>query len=182
MNQLPLDDPRWWPMQNAIEHREAQTGDHDLAVMDLEQAMAGGKLPSMRRSRQSGRREQLSSPIEKLFFVWFYSYCIDQAEERREAANYPFDDWVFYVWRPDFDRLFLADAPPEQDDDKAPPRAKVRNLAKGVLRDLYGSSPPLALTLKAITEAVVDECVRRGQKPPSTDSVARALGRRRDRQ
>ena len=33
-----------------------------------------------------------------------------------------------------------------------------------------------------LTEAVADECVRRDWKPPSTDSVARALGRRGDRQ
>ena len=184
MDKLPLDDPRWWPMQNAIELRKAQTGDHDFAVMDLEQAMASGKLHSMRRSRHSGEREHLSPPFEKQFFVWFYSCGIDEAEARREAANYPFDDWVFYVWKPDFDRLFGRRAA-EQDDDsysKAPPRARVRDRVKGVLSDLYGGSPPPTLTLKAITEAVADECVRRGWKRPSPDSVARALGRRRDRQ
>jgi len=32
MEKLPLDDPRWWPMQDAIELRKAQTGDLDFAA------------------------------------------------------------------------------------------------------------------------------------------------------
>jgi hypothetical protein len=165
----PPDDPRWCPMLEAIELRTAQLGDRDLAILDLEQAIESGKLRGMRWSCATGE-SRLTAPFRELF-AW--------------VNGYAYGDWLYSVWKPDFERLFPAGAPADQDDDsysKAPPRARVRDQVKRVLHHLYGGSPPPTLTLKAITEAVADEFERRGRKPPSPDTVARALGRRRDRQ
>src|SRR5262249_8791557 len=111
-------------MQKAIELRKAQTGDHDLAVKDLEQAMTRGELRGMRRSRHSGEREHLFPPFKKQFFVWFYSCGIDEEEERRQAENYPFDDWAFYLWEPDLDRLYSGAQPDHDDGSGSPPPVK----------------------------------------------------------
>ena len=174
MDKLPLDDPRWWPMWNAIELRKVQTGDQDLGVKDLEQAMARGKLHGMRRSRDNGEREHLSPPFEKLF-VWFYSCGIDEVDVRREAANYPLDDWVFYVWKPDFDQLFLTGAPAEHHDDRYS-RAPLRPIdrAKAVLLELYPNKVRMPGKLKAVVREVEDECRKRNWTPPSQDTVERA--------
>ena len=163
------DDPRWCPMLEAIELRTAQLGDRDMAILDLEQAIESGKLRGMRWSCASGESERLTAPFRELF-AWFNGHPA-------------LDDWLYRVWKPDLDALSsVSQADPDGDSEsKAPPRARVRDRAKRVLSDLYGGSPPPTLTLKAITEAVADECVRRDWKPPSADSVARALGRR-DRQ
>jgi hypothetical protein len=163
----PPDDPRWFPMLEAIKLRTAQLGDRDLAIFDLEQAIESGKLRGMRWSCASGESERLSPPFKHLF-AWY-------------NGNPAYDDWLYSVWKPDFDQLFSAGTPADDSSSKAPPRARVTGLAKSVLHDLYGGSPPPTLTLKAITDAVADACVRRGLKAPSPDSVARALGRRRDR-
>ena len=175
MDKLLLDGLRWCPIWEAIELRKAQTGDHDLAVMDLQQAMVSGKLRSMRRSRQSGGREHISPPFEELFFVWFYEYGIDEAAERREAANYPFDDWVFYIWKPDFDRLFFAGAPVNHHDDSySEEPLKPIDRAKVVLRELYPNKAEMPSGLKAAARAVQDECRKRNWKPPSEDTIQRA--------
>jgi len=174
MDKPPLDDPRWWPMQNAIKLLKAQTGGRDFAVMDLKQAMTSGKLRGMRRSRHNGEREHLSPPFENQFFVWFCS----NDPEAREAENYPLDDWAFYVWKPDFDRLFSAGAPADQDDDshsKEPLRAIER--AEVVLRELYPTKAQMPRSLKEATKAVATECQKRGWPAPSSDTVHRAAER-----
>jgi hypothetical protein len=55
----PLDDPRWFALKAALQVREKQTGDPQLAMVDLQQAMASGKLRSMRRDVKTGEYERL---------------------------------------------------------------------------------------------------------------------------
>jgi hypothetical protein len=131
MDKPPLDAPRWWPMQKAIDAHAAQTGDRELAVRDLEQAMESGKLRGMRRSRNSGKRELLSGPFGKLF-IWFQCCTdIDDASERRMSVDYPFDDWMFYVWKPDFDRLYSVARSDHDDGGESPPPVKPGKKPRG---------------------------------------------------
>ena len=61
MGELPLDDPRWCPMETAIELCQRQIDATRFAIVDLMQAMASGKLRSKRRNRVSGIREHVNA-------------------------------------------------------------------------------------------------------------------------
>lgn len=113
MDEPPLDDPRWCPMQTAIVLRTRQTGTERLAINDLEQDMAGGKLRSMRRHIVNGSRECVSAE--------FWTTCQGRwIGSRRIGCDA--EDWLFYVWQPDFDRPY---APTDRDNDSdAPPPVK----------------------------------------------------------
>jgi hypothetical protein len=176
MDKLYLDDPRWWPMQKAIDERAAQTGAFELAVQDLQHEMAIGRLRGMRRARGSGKRELLSAPAAGKLFIWFYPCTdADEASERRMAADYPLDDWVVYVWKPDFDRLFSAGAPADHHNDSYPKEPLLPiDRAKAVLRELCPNKAQMPGKLKAATRDVGDECRKRNWKPPSEDTVQRA--------
>ena len=63
------NDPLWYPMEAAIDLREQQTGDLGAAVLDLEQAMASGKLRSMRRNRVSSECERVAASFWKAHVI-----------------------------------------------------------------------------------------------------------------
>ena len=130
MEPLPLDDPRWCPMLEAIDlRRQQQNIDLPDAVTQLELAMARGKLRSMRRNVSTDEREQLNDlfwndhridVLGDFGFVFIYRLSSDQAEARRWGNNsgefrqwgvydhYPhqrLEGHVYYVWTPDFEKL-----------------------------------------------------------------------------
>jgi hypothetical protein len=132
MEKLPLNDPRWIPIWTAIDLRAAQIADRELAVTDLERAMEGGELRGMRRSRDSGECEYWLEPSRREF-TWF-QYSREVLEgPRKPGVRLPTDDWLFYVWKPDYDRLFpvLADddhsagsVRADQDDSNSLPQVR----------------------------------------------------------
>lgn len=171
MGELPLDDPRWCPMQAAIELRWRQTGATRLAIADLEQYMASGRLRCMRRDLASGKRERVSAAFWATYQGrWIGSRRIT-IYRRGEAGHV--DDWMFYVWRPDFDSLYSDSARVDHDDDSKQPSLPI-DRAKAVLRDLYPAKAQMPGSLKAAARDVVEECRKRGWKPMSPDTIQRA--------
>jgi hypothetical protein len=43
---LPLDDPRWWPIDRAFQYRRRQVGDDTLAVADIRLVVESQDLPT----------------------------------------------------------------------------------------------------------------------------------------
>ena len=145
---LPLDDPRWCPMKEAIEARQQQTGSMPLAIIDLEQAMKGGKLPSMRRDELTGKRELL----DDAYWIDHYmdvSPIYGSVSYYRRSGERPADQprrwfehhthWpdtsvggAFFVWRPALDRC----SAPRQSRSRKPKRKRAAGGgAKPVLSD-----------------------------------------------
>jgi len=126
---LPLDDPRWCATREPVEVRLKQTGIMQLAITDLEYAMASGKLTSMRRHGATGARELLAPSFWRTHRIDFSSdvltiYRAREDEPRRWDAFAAFgagtvrvDGHAFYVWRPGLDK-------PHGDATAAAPRAK----------------------------------------------------------
>src|SRR5262245_1444466 len=129
----PTEDPRWFPMLEAIELRTKQLGDRDLAILDLEQAIESGKLRGMRWSCASGERKRLTAPFRELF-AWFNGHL---------------DDWHYSVWKPDLDALFSV----SQADPGAAPKEPLLAIdcAKVVLRDLFPTKAQMPRSLKEAT-------------------------------
>lgn len=159
-------------MWTAIKLRKAQTANHDFAVMDLVKAMESGDLHGKRRSHHSGESEHLLPPFEENFFVWFYSFAASDPEAR-EAKNYPLDDWAFYLWRPDLDRLFFGEAQTDHDDVPKEEPSQPIERAKAVLRYLY-SRAKMPYFLKEAAAAVEAKCEEWSWQLVSPDTVRRA--------
>src|SRR5260221_12116233 len=121
MGKLPLNDPRWCAMQTAIELHQQQTGAMPLAITDLEQAMASDKLRSMRRDLMTGAPEPLQASfwIDHLIDVSTGAVVIYRDYRKDDPQRWGFfahhhdqrvDGHAYYVWRPDFDRLYLTNS------------------------------------------------------------------------
>jgi hypothetical protein len=59
--ELPLDDPRWRPVREEFKLISQYCGHRNLAVLDLNEALANGRVRSRRRHTESGERERLPS-------------------------------------------------------------------------------------------------------------------------
>lgn len=190
MGEPPLDDPRWLAVKLAIDLREQQTGASGLAVWDLEQAMASGRLRSMRRDlRDPASIEQLEAAfwkahvldISQPFVVIVYRRtAIDDTPQRWGIfAHQVADrlDWTIRVWKPDFEKCWLTIGteaePDEQKDGWQIARAKELFLIG------YPDGVPDAATGKEVQKRLATACKDRGWKLPSLDTIARARGRRR---
>ena len=121
---IPLDDPRWIALKEAIDARQRQTGDVRIAILDLETAMMRkGKLRAMRVDLATGKRAR----VERGF--WQRGHELDVVEgtgsvvifrrsDERPADrprrwggfdHYPdvrLDGFVYFCWEPDFIALF----------------------------------------------------------------------------
>jgi hypothetical protein len=132
---LPLDSPDWMPLDVLHPLVCAQTGDNRFADRDLTDAMAKGRVRSMRR--------RISPPERELLLPSFWAdYRLDSFwstddEERllvverdlprlppwpREPLppglnrtmlglrGVPLRGYVFYAWKPDCKKIWVADA------------------------------------------------------------------------
>jgi hypothetical protein len=181
----PLDDDlRWLPIENARERRAERTRDNDLAVLDLMEVLAQGRLPCIIRSTTTGERKQVASKAwtDQIMLEWWPSYGVRVVHRHQPGEPFPnivkpFRGWVFYVWQPVLDHIWppRADSAPVVHDDgdtKEPVRAIDR--AKEVLLYLYPTKAQMPRSLKKATGKVEEECRERGWKPPSEDTVRRA--------
>ena len=168
MNKPPDDDdPRWFPMLEAIELRTAQLGDRDLAILDLERAIESGKLKGMRWSCASGESERLTAPFRELF-AWY-------------NGRPDLDDWLYRVWKPELDALSsVSQADPDGDSDsKEPDEGDGWQVArvKKLLPIAFPDGVPADATNKEVQGRFAPLCKDRGWKLPSLDSIARGRGR-----
>jgi hypothetical protein len=189
MGKLPLDDPRWCAMQAAIELRQRQTGAIPLAITDLERAMASDKLRSMRRDSSTGAPERLEPSfwIDHLIDVSTGAVAIYRCNEGDKDApqrwsfyahrhDQRIDGHVYYVWRPDLEKLYPASGTRADHDDAGDSEEPLQPIARAtaVLRDLYLTRAQMPRSLKAATKEVRTECQKRDWQPPSEDTVQRA--------
>jgi hypothetical protein len=122
---LPLDDPRWVPIKEAIERRYKQTGSYTLTADDLNEALQKADKADGLRSleRRAGERKLLSGATWRddlhvsiaLFPVEGKGNWPDRKEgaavfpRQRDAP--PIHGRWFYVWKPDFDDLWPTAEP-----------------------------------------------------------------------
>jgi hypothetical protein len=145
MGKLPLNDPCWCAMRVAIDLRERQTGASRLAILDLQQAMAGGKLRSMRRNLTSGEGELLSASFWKTYSIGYLSLssvtiCRSADIDRHKIDEYGnlvaerIDGWAWYVWKPDFETIWsppAASVPVDQRDTRDQPSPSTQKREPG---------------------------------------------------
>lgn len=178
--QLPLDDndPRWLLLKAAHGRGAERTGDNDLAVIKLTQALAREDGLRCMHLSATGECTLLKHTTwnERRLMLWFGKDGLNVMERRDEFPNHPMRvrGW-FFVWQPDLDRIWPPAGRRPIDHADEPLRAIER--AKAVLPVIYppDGNPPRKLTLKAVTKAVAEECERRSWKPPSEDRVHDAL-------
>jgi hypothetical protein len=106
------------------------------------------------------------------------------------------DDWVFYVWQPDFDKLYAVgsaqdkhDEPQQASDDAAPAAAKSTRARpkghgaqvvrlQGVLLIVWPNGVPPGTTEQEVLAKVKPVYKDNGWTLPKRDVISRALGRR----
>src|SRR6478672_946187 len=119
LNAPPLDDDlRWLPIENARERRAERTRDNDLAVLDLMEVLAQGRLPCIIRSTTTGERKLVASTAwtDQIMLEWWPSYGVRVVHRHQPGDPFPnivkpFRGWVFYVWQPVLDHIW----PPRAD-------------------------------------------------------------------
>src|SRR4029077_1641480 len=127
----------WYPMKAAVDLRQQQTGDFGAACLDLQQGLGNDERGFMRRDRAGNKREHVPASAWKPHVIDLSGLSLDSAPikvvtQNKVADIYQragIDAWLFYVWKPDFDRLYLGSVGVDQDnasDTKEPLRATDR--------------------------------------------------------
>jgi hypothetical protein len=117
--ELPLDDPRWLPLDEALHLMTQHTGSAPLAALDLRQAMMPPRprVRGMRRFIEDGRdiRRELV-PAE----VWIEPVLSANLHRFPPDLNLrKIHGWVYYVWKPDIDTLLGKSRTEEKGDGPA---------------------------------------------------------------
>jgi len=117
LDDLPLDDPRWLPIREAhrLINERARVGDAYIAARELTDALQTGKLPSLRRKRllsDVGPERQLNTldywedlALNAKAEVMRFDFPADPTDP---IPVTPVTDFVFYVWEPNFEKLWPA--------------------------------------------------------------------------
>jgi hypothetical protein len=97
----------WMPIVELYRLLLAQTGNPRLAVLDLDEAVASGRITCMRRWMKDGSRELVPTSLweRHAFTVWGNSGCFVEMGFRGDVSV-PVLDSVLYLWRPDAQRLW----------------------------------------------------------------------------
>lgn len=126
---LPLDDLRWQPIRAAHALRAQRTLDNELAMIELTEVLAQGRLRCMVRS-YTGERTPLAATrwTKDDLKLWPGTDGLNvfhhHPKDRRVLIDFP--GWL-YIWQPDFDRIWPPVGSAPVDDDNAsdtPPRVK----------------------------------------------------------
>ena len=117
-----LDDPRRRPVDEEYQLIRQRCGHPQLAIIDLNQALADGRVRSMRRHTGSGKRERLLPEVwahRDLAIELVGSFAVALSRRRPPVQV---DGLVFFLWHPDVEKVWPA--PRQVDDEMAPVRAK----------------------------------------------------------
>jgi hypothetical protein len=179
---LPLDDPRWEPLNDALQRRCKQVGGYDPALLDLNRELAGGGLQSMVRRLERGFNPAREVRILLAREFWTEFRVVERlasddggrlATVRGSRRLGPC--W-FYVWLPDYKKIFPdtdaqpgAPAPMQEVPEKRGRKAKydwpaighelVRRIAKnGIL-----TRP---MSTKRLADELGDWCEIKYKKAP----------------
>jgi hypothetical protein len=188
---LPLDDPRWLLLADALKLLAPYSGNLDLAAFDLNQALARKRKPIRCKCRhvRGGHPEPVPSEFWAYFTVWR-----DGSVNRRPSSSRPgyrvvrsVHELVFFVWRPDLDQLLPMQQAKQTTapSDEQEPEKLVYVMIRAIAERLPEGARKTAEVLRRIDEEWPAECERNKVKPsgfyakPDRDKVDRALGRRR---
>jgi hypothetical protein len=106
---LPLKSPHWVPITQAFEWRLQQTDSIWLAVYDFDQALSAGELRALVRCAD-GQSELLARTVwhNDLHIAASFSLQPTGAVfSRKLGESPPMEQW-FFVWQPDYVRIFVA--------------------------------------------------------------------------
>jgi hypothetical protein len=126
-----------WPLVEAFALRTKQTGNHAMAVGDIQEALVGGELHSQRRNEVTGKFEDLTSEfwIENEFFykVLVEGTLLLTIRPRNRSIWDPpertkIPGHFFYVWRSDYEKLWSLEPGPSQ---AGKPAEKQTELSQG---------------------------------------------------
>jgi hypothetical protein len=176
-------DPSWFPMKEAVDLRQPQTGDLETAIGDLQQDAANDELDIMRRNRVSNKCEWVAASKWKPHVVDVYLRLdgvpikMDNQHKVADIYHRGHSDWLYYVWKPHFDRLYLGSARDDHDEPKGDGWQVAR--VKELLPIVFPDGVPGDATDKAVQKRLVPAFKDRGWKLPSLDTIARARGGRR---
>jgi hypothetical protein len=123
-----------WPMAEAIALRTKQTGNHAMAVGDIQEALVGGKLHAQRRNEATGKFEDLPSEFW-IEYEFFYKVLVERTlltirPRHRTIWDTPEQTEIpghfFYVSRSDYEKLWsLAERELPQDGKPAAEETEV---------------------------------------------------------
>jgi len=187
--ELPLDNPNWRPIKEAIDFVEGRTGSETLTAEELNQALQG-KDPQGRPLRsllrqEKGVRKLLNAATWKddlylnvCFYPWGLRSGGIQVFSRAQGTNLLYGGWVF-VWWPDVERLWPSAA------SELPPERRQRRIAEAIIQRLHpdnANNIPTATLEQEIKGHWADECRRllidpSSENPPSWQTVNRMMGR-----
>jgi hypothetical protein len=136
-----LDDTRWRPVREEYKLISDLTGHPQLALVDLNEALANGRVRFMRRHLRTGKREQLSSKfwLDNVLHVWWYqsNLFVSLWHPSRPGHVDPIDDFELFVWHPDVASVWPARR--EADHEVTPLREAVHEMTP--LRAKPGTKP-----------------------------------------
>jgi hypothetical protein len=168
---LPLESPHWLPLDDARRLRHEATGNRSLIAGDLTGALLSGHLRCMRRriGRGVGPNREL---VPSSFWAghrldsWTDALLV-RARTHRGGVVQTLRGFVFYVWKPDLERIWPTAATPSerQADDLRPP---LRRRGPVVTHDWFTICGEIA-------RRCIDPKTGRVQVPKSENSVAEAV-------
>jgi hypothetical protein len=145
--ELPLDDPRWQLVDEALRQMTARIGHATLAAFDLRQATMNGRVRSMRRYLSTGQEIRRELVPAECFAEPVLSANLDRLPRDLRSIH----GWLYYVWKPDIDTLFGAS--PEEKNYTRPRRKPGQkgytedwplHVAREVIRILQSQMPSAA--------------------------------------
>jgi hypothetical protein len=110
---LPLESPDWVPITEAFEWRLQQTGSEMLVVLDFDKALRDGELRALVRGAD-GQSELLARTVwhnDLHIAVLFSPQPTMAVFSRKLSESPPLWQW-FFVWKPDYVRIFGAGPAP----------------------------------------------------------------------
>jgi hypothetical protein len=114
-----LDDPRWRPVDEEHKLLSQRLGHQRLAHVDLNRALADGRVRTMRRQIKGGEPERVLPEF------WAHRDLVTHANGSFTRIPGGLPDpgsFVYYLWHPDVEKVWPALR--QDDDEVAPMRAK----------------------------------------------------------
>ncbi|MCP3464480.1 hypothetical protein [Bradyrhizobium sp. CCGUVB23] len=113
-----LDDPHWLPAQEEYKLLYQRRGHSKLASLDMNKALASGRVRCMRRNIESGDPE----PLTREFWAHRELVAHATASFTRTRDGPDPVGFVYFLWHPDVEKVWPALR--QTDDETAPVRAK----------------------------------------------------------
>jgi hypothetical protein len=101
---LPLESPNWWPIREALKDGRQRIGSDKLVAQDFNQALKTDRLGALVRYADGSREVLPASAWNNLYVGGWVGLLVVKSREL-DGASPP--GQVFYVWRPDYEKIFV---------------------------------------------------------------------------